>query len=693
MLEVFVCEKPIQAENIGKALSKSLKRKDGYYEGVDGRIYTYALGHLVETKKPEEINPNWGWGGDISHLPFFIQDIPLKLKEKDGIKKQFEVIVNWMKKADIIVNATDAGREGQHIFMKIYKMSNIKGKKIKRLWARDQSESGIKKAYAAMKDNEDYAGMTLAGQLREESDLLIGLNATQLATKLSGSKHVISFGRVQTPTLAMIVKRDETIENFKSVKHYNIVAPTNLKDEEGKKKVFEMKLEKDEKLTKDQAMERLKGLSVANRTHYNLETQTVKEKPKNLFSLTTLQMHMNGKYGFTAKKTLVVLQALYEKHKLVTYPRTEAEHLASDEDLPAILSAHKDHEFLREVVANGWKMEPSFIDPSKVTDHEAIIPTTKNATGVDLSEDEKTLYREIMLRFAQSFYPEAVYTKYTATFQDGEETFQTGEKVLIEPGFLVLEGKKPGTARLESLQLEDIGDYEIREKETQPPKRYTEKSLLEDMKNAAKLVERKEDKAVLKKVEGIGTPATRSEIIELLKTRKFIEEKGKHLVSTPLGRELIHMMPDDFSLYSALLTADFETKLSMIENQTLTKQEYYDQLKVLIETITKEIRANMKPIQFAASEQKEAICQCPQCGKPVYENSKAYSCSGFKEGCKITVWKNGLERFGKKKISKTEAKKLLEGKIIKVKLKSKSGNPYEKEVRYNPEKQWIEFIK
>ncbi|TKH19156.1 DNA topoisomerase III [Bacillus wiedmannii] len=688
MKELFVCEKPSQAEDYAKALSGGSTRKNGYYEGNDGRIYTYAFGHLVECVNPDQINPDFGWKGDPSTLPFFLRDIPLQVKDDAGVRKQYKIVVDLMKQAELIYCSTDAGREGQHIFSKIFKKGNIGNKKVMRLWVRDQTESGIKKAFQEAKDNSEYAGLVLAGKLREESDMLIGLNATQLLTKLSKSSSVLSLGRVQTPTLAMIVKRDYIIENFKKIKHFTIVAPVmNLGKDSTK--LFEMVLEKDEQLTQGDAQARLDVLG--NRTGYSVKSERVKEKPRKLFSLTSLQVYMNKKVGWSASKTLEVLQKLYDK-KFVSYPRTSSEYLANDEELPGLLACHSSNEWVKSIIDNGWEIEQTFVDPSKVSDHEAVIITTEKPSN--LVSDERKLYDEIFLRFVSAFYPPAVFEKVTASFQDGPETFKSTEKVLREQGWLVLENKEVQESVLRTTTLDIIGDYSLKEKETKPPARYSEGTILEDMEKAGKYVESKESKAILKAAEGVGTPATRAQILETLKKRNFIEEKGKHLISTKLGRTVIMMMPPSFCLYSAELTAEFETSLAQIERNEKTEQEFYDDLESLIGRIAAEIRANIKNVQGAvkAATAREVIAKCPKCGKPIYENTKSFSCSGYKEGCKVSLWKNGLEKLGKKNITKNEAAKLLSGQVIKVKLKSaNSGNTYSKEVRFNKEKCWVEF--
>lgn len=683
MKEVFVCEKPSVARDLAKTLSGGYKEIGGHYQGNDGRIYVSAFGHLVTCVKPEEMNSNWGWKGDISHLPFFIKDIPRKVIDDTGIKKQYKIIVDQMKQADVIVIATDAGREGEHIFRNIYKLAGI-NKPLKRLWVQDSTDSGILKAYENMKDGQDYEGLAEAGKLREESDLLIGLNATQLATKVTGNQKVLSLGRVQTPTLAMIVKRDLSIENFSKEVFYTVIAP--IKDGKG---AFELKLDKDERLDKNHANTILNMLG--NRTGWKIDKEIKKEKPKELFDLTTLQEYMNKKHKWGAKKTLTVTQKLYES-KFVTYPRTDSTYIASDENLPGILEKHQDNDLVNHILTEGYKIEKTFVNPSKVNDHEAITITT-NANTKNLEGDQKLLYNEIFTRFIAAFYPYAFKEITTLSFNDGEYRFDTKDSRYIELGWRSLyDEEKKSEDTLSNVTLDDILDYELKEKATTPPKYYTEGSLINDMKNAGKFLLDKDERKMLSVVQGIGTVATRAEIIEKLYQREFIMNKNGKIMSTALGRELINMMPDDFSLYNVKLTAFFETLLASIEKGELSTEVFYEELEGMINKMAKEIRKNAKQLSSGKKE-KEVIAKCPNCGRPMYENQKGYSCSGYKEGCSTTLWKNGLEKLGKKNISKTEAQKLLSGKKVNVALKSKAGNKYKKVVTFNTKTNWIEVVK
>lgn len=679
MKELFVCEKPSVARDLASAISGGYKEGEGHYIGKDGKLYTFAFGHLVTCVKPDSLNEDWGWKGDVNKLPFFIKDIPLTVIDNPGVKKQYKIVTQLMKQADLIYVATDAGREGEHIFRKIYKLSGIQ-KPFKRLWIQDMTNEGFNKAFNNAKDGTEYEGLAHAGKLREESDLLIGINGTMLLTKLSKSPKLLSLGRVQTPTLAMVVNRDKTIENFSKVVHYSIAAA----DKNGSK--FELVLDKDTQLTKDAAQSILNSLG--NRSFFDITTKKKIEKPEKLFDLTELQKYMNEKFKWSADHTLTITQSLYEK-KYVTYPRTGSRYIANDAELPALLEKHSEHEKVRKVIREGFKIESSFVDPSKVTDHEAIIITSKVASG--LTGDEATLYDVIFTRFLAAFYPYAVKEEITATFMDQEYTFKSKETILVDLGWRELYGESLQEAVLKHTSLDEIGEYKLIEKETKPPKRYTEGTLLHDMQHAAKFLNDVGEKKLLKSVEGIGTPATRASIIELLVKRGFVEKKKNQIISTTLGRELIGMMPEDFSLYSVKLTAYFETMLAQVEHGELQEKTFYEELEGLVKRTAEEIKGNVKALSIAAAPEKEVIAHCPRCKKPMYENNKGYSCSGFKDGCKVTLWKNGLEKLGKKTITKNEAAKLLSGKKVRVTLKSKQNKSYKKEVVFNIDKGWIEF--
>ncbi|SEO06755.1 DNA topoisomerase-3 [Terribacillus saccharophilus] len=678
MSQLFVCEKPSVASDLAMAISGGYEKAQGYLIGKDGKIFTYAFGHLVSCVSPETINEDWGWRGNVHKLPFFKKNIPLAVIDNPEVKKQYNVVVSLMKKADLIYIATDAGREGEHIFRKIYSLSGVK-KPLKRLWIQDMTQEGLQKAFHNVKDGSEYDGLAMAAKLREESDLMIGMNATMMVTKLSKSPKVLSLGRVQTPTLAMVVSRDKTIENFSKVVHYTIAA-MDKNDEK-----YELVLDKDTHLPKGEAQIILDSLS--NRINFTITSNLKDEKPQKLFSLTELQKHMNKKYKWGAEHTLNTTQKLYEK-KVVTYPRTNSQYIANGSELPALLQKHTGNEVVDTIVSEGYEMEASFINPEKVTDHEAIIITSKVAEN--LAGDEAILYDVIRTRFLAAFYPYAQKEETVATFQDGEHTFKAKESVLVTLGWKALYGEALQEASLKHTDLSDVGEYMLVEKETKPPQRYTEGTLLNDMEHAAKFLEGTADKQVIRTVEGIGTSATRAAIIEKLVERGFIEKNKNQIISTALGRELIGMMPSDFSLYSVQLTAFFESMLAQIEQNELSPTVFYEELEGLLQQTAREIKGNVKTLASAKPATKEVIVECPKCKKPIYENSKGYSCSGYKEGCKITVWKNGLAKLGKSNITKNEATKLLSGKVVKVTLKSKRGS-WKAEVRHNTENNWIEF--
>ncbi|MGL5914805.1 MAG: DNA topoisomerase, partial [Culicoidibacterales bacterium] len=363
-----------------------------------------------------------------------------------------------------------------------------------------------------------------------------------------------------------------------------------------------------------------------------------------------------------------------------------------------------------EIIANGYQMRPAFINPKKVTDHDALIPTGKVAGN--LSGSEQAVFEIIRTRFFAAFYPNAKKAKVTAQFQKGTENFCATQVTITELGWLKLYGKIIEDNQLAVYTPEQVLPLERKEIVTQPKKPYNDSSLLGDMKNAAKFISDDPTLAKMLKTtdaQGIGTPATRAAIIEALIQRELVMRQGKQLQPTPKGIELIQALPDNFALCSPKMTAVWETLLAEVEAQTLPAEAFYEQLYTGIQEFIAEL-AQIQPLAAAyqrqmggrkkaetgeattktlASSDRQAICQCPKCGQPVYENEKAYSCSGYKTGCKVTVWKNGLEKLGKKAITKTEAKQLLQGKSPKVKLKSKAGKAYEAHAIWNPTNNWI----
>lgn len=678
-MKMFFCEKPSQAQTVAEVLSASYTKKDGYLLGDEGNVYTYAFGHITSLVTPETINENFSWKGDLSQFPFMVKHIPIHLNNDSGCKKQYGVIKSLFEQCSEIVVATDAGREGEHIFRTVYDLAKCK-KPFARMWMQDMTPTGVNKAYNERKSGTEYDSLALAARLRAEADWIIGMNGTIYAARYLNTK--LSLGRVQTPTLWMIVNRELEITNFTSKTYYSLTSPTNIE-----KVNFDLKREESVELTQNEANLLIQELQHIAPTDFSIEEKQSKEAPQKLFDLTELQKTCNKEFGFTASDTLAIAQSLYEK-KLTTYPRTSSQYLASDEGLKEKLEALG----ATEILNNNWSIQSSFVNPAKVTDHDALIVTGLAPKG-DLSENEMKVYELVKQRFLSAFYPSATKLTVSATFKKGQELFNAQQTVVTELGWMKLYGKQTETAQLASFTANDIQPLQTKEIVTQPKKRYNDSTLLNDMKNAAKFISDDPELSKMLKntdAQGIGTPATRASIIEGLLLRELIQRKGKLLVPTDKGIELVKKFGDDFILFSPKLTAIWETNLELITANETTEEAFY---ALIADNLNNMIRQINQATKFESTlPERESIAKCPKCQKDIFENPKGYSCSGYKEGCKVTVWKNGLEKMGKKSITKKEAKALLEGKTPTVKLLSKAGKPYEAPVKYNPENNYLNVI-
>lgn len=670
-MELFICEKPSQAQALATELSPSFEKEDGYYKGNDEKIYTYAFGHLAQLVAPESMNSDFSWKGELNHFPHMYENIPYELSNDSGKKKQFKTIVELMKKADELIVATDAGREGEHIFRIIYQLSK-ENKPFTRMWLRDMTGAGISKAYSERKAGTEYDTLAKSAQLRAEADYLIGMNMTMYASRKLNAR--FSLGRVQTPTLAMIVNREMVIANFKKETSYSAICG-------------DFELMSDDVYTQEQVQRIIAACEQSENSMVVVETKEVKEAPPKLFDLTELQKVANKEFGLTASETLALAQKLYEK-KVLSYPRTSSQYLASDEGLVERAVALG----FSQIEERGLTMTPNFVNPHKVTDHEAIIPT---GTFTDLSESEKQIFDLVVHRFISAFYPSALKAKHTATFTNAEHMFKATETTVVELGYLELSKEEQNrTSELLGLEGQVVAEaFEIKEKESKPPKRYTDSSLLSDMKNASKFIEDSELAKTMKSSEaqGIGTPATRASIIENLISKELVSRTNKQIMPTEKGLKLIlELNKADFALVSPKLTAELETLLEAIMSGETTSSTVYKYIDQFLKTAVSQINV----IQPFEAEHKviETVCKCPSCGNEIIEREKSYSCNGYKEGCKVAIWKNGMDRFGKKKITVKEAQALLEGKQPKMKLLSKAGKPYEAPVRWNPENNYLNII-
>ncbi|MBP5527463.1 MAG: DNA topoisomerase 3 [Bacteroidales bacterium] len=591
---VCIAEKPSVAREIAKVLGADSKH-EGYLEG-NGYQVTWTYGHLCTLKEPQDYTDYWKrWS--LSSLPMIPPRFGIKLIENDTYKKQFAVIEKLMQAADGIINCGDAGQEGELI--QRWVMQKAKATcPVQRLWVSSLTEEAIREAFAALKPQDEYQSLYEAGLCRAIGDWLLGMNATRLYTLRfrQDPKQVLSIGRVQTPTLAMIVKRHFEIKNFKPEKYwilstiYRNVVFTSTKG----------KIKKPEE--GQAAMEAIRGKDFAVA---DIQQKAGTEAPPRLFDLTSLQVECNKKYSFSADDTLKHIQSLYEK-KLTTYPRVDTTYLSDDvyAKCPGILQGLVPYApLVQPLMGKKLKKSKKVFDSSKVTDHHAIIPTGMNPQNVSLSLDEKRVYDLVTRRFIAVFYPDCKFSTTTVLGEVEEVEFKATGKQILEEGWRVVFGGKPDQSDeqeksdqsddkeqvLPKFEQGEHGPHEptLAEKQTTPPKPYTEATLLRAMETAGKMVDNEELRDALK-ANGIGRPSTRAAIIETLYKRQYISKVRKSLEPTPTGIALIGVIQEEL-LKSAELTGQWEKKLRDIEAHKYSAVQFIDELKQMTAQIVQEV--------------------------------------------------------------------------------------------------------
>ena len=578
---VCIAEKPSVAREIAKVLGAN-SQHDGYLEG-NGYQVTWTYGHLCTLKEPQDYTDYWKrWS--LSALPMIPPRFGIKLIENDTYKKQFAVIERLMQAADGIINCGDAGQEGELI--QRWVMQKAKATcPVQRLWVSSLTEEAIREAFAALKPQDDYQSLYEAGLCRAIGDWLLGMNATRLYTlRFAQAKgQVLSIGRVQTPTLAMIVRRYFEIKDFKPEKYwilstvYRDVTFTSVKG----------KIKKPEE--GQAAMDAIRGKDF---TVTDIQQKAGTEAPPRLFDLTSLQVECNKKYSFSADDTLKYIQSLYEK-KLTTYPRVDTTYLSDDvyAKCPQILQGIVPYAALvQPLMGKRLKKSKKVFDSSKVTDHHAIIPTGQNPQNVSLTLDEKRVYDMVTRRFIAVFYPDCKFSTTTVLGEVESVEFKATGKQILDEGWRVVFGGKTDQSdesdksddkeqTLPKFEQGEHGPHEpsLTEKQTTPPKPYTEATLLRAMETAGKTVDNEELRDALK-ANGIGRPSTRAAIIETLYKRQYISKVRKSLEPTPTGIALIGVIQEEL-LKSAELTGQWEKKLRDIEAHKYSAAQFIDELK------------------------------------------------------------------------------------------------------------------
>jgi len=703
---LVIAEKPSVARDLADALPGTFENNDSYLESED-TVITFAVGHLVELTDPEDYDERFKkWR--MADLPIVPEEFRLRARDKKA-EKQLKVIHKLLKRDDVdrVVNACDAGREGELIFAYIYETSGV-DKPVDRLWISSMTKAAIKDGFEKLRPGDQLRPLEAAARSRSEADWLVGMNATRAAT-IRGRAWVggvVSLGRVQTPTLALMVKREREIQAFVPEPYWLVHAQFDPRYEG-------LWFEGEETRLKDgkRAEEIAAKVSGASGVVESVERKEQSERAPLLYDLTSLQRDANRRFGFSARRTLQAAQSLYEDKKAITYPRTNSRWLSGDlvsqlKPTAATLQPIAEYADAAKYVL-GLQQLPlgRVVNDSKVSDHHAIIPTDVEH-GLDrFSPDERRIFDLVARRFLAVFHPPARYARTTVITLVEDERFRSRGKITLEPGWRGVYGLESDEDRKARQQEEDsenesaelppleqgqqvkCASAEVEAKETKPPPRYTEATLLSAMETAGKLIDDEELREAMKE-SGLGTPATRAETIETLIRREYIERAGKDLTPTPKGLQVISML-EEHPLTSPELTGDWEKRLTDIERGA-------DQRGAFIKDIEDFTRATVEKIAALDKEklrpERVELGPCPRCGAEtgeiIRENSKAYGCTSWKSreepGCGFVIWK----RVAGRTLTPEIARQLLEeGKTKEVisGFRSRAGKPFRARLVLNGE--------
>jgi DNA topoisomerase III len=670
---LIIAEKPSVGRDIAKVL-KCTSKSDGYLFS-EKYIVSWAIGHLVTLFQPEDYDSNLKkWNKNT--LPIFPSQIKLKAVPKT--KKQLSILKTLMNSKDVdsLICATDSGREGELIFRYIYSITKCK-KPFKRLWISSMTDTAIKEGFKNIKDGHLYDNLYYSAKCRSEADWLVGINASRAYTIKYNT--LISIGRVQTPTLAIIVNKQKEIDSFKPQNYFEVKG--NFGNFFGlwcDPKKHDTKI-----LDKSLASTIVSDVKNKTGTISNISKEEKKQPPGLLYDLTELQRDCNKKFGFSAKKTLSLAQDLYEKNKLITYPRTDSRYLSLDivEKLNIKinnLNIDPYKPFVSYIKGlNKLPITKRIVDDSKVSDHHAIIPTDSKINISSLSADSFKVYDLIVRKFLSVFYPPYIYeiTKIITTID--KHNFLTKGTTVKQLGFMEL--LKPEKLKDEIIlpkvsinQKFNLMEVEILTKETKPPKPYTEGTLLSAMENAGKFIEDEVLKEKLKD-SALGTPATRASTIERLIEVGYITRNGKSIAPTQKGTTLISILPSQIS--SPETTGKWERGLTSIAKGTMEKDKFNQSIQKFVNFIVHSSENSPSDISFPLENKKyskypsKAIGTCPKCSSgSILENSKAFYCSNWKNSCKFSIWKNSVDDYGVNLTPSIIKKLLIDKKAVNIKL-------------------------
>jgi DNA topoisomerase III len=692
---LLVAEKPSVGQDLARVLPGPFQKKEGYLEGPD-HVITWAVGHLVQLAEPEAYDSKYkSWR--MADLPIVPDRFKLTVRDERS-RKQMTVVTKQLGREDVgeVVNACDAGREGELIFAYLYEKARGR-KPVKRLWLNSMTSAAMKSALAALRPAQEFERLEQAARSRSEADWVVGMNATRAATiRLRSSfDGAVSLGRVQTPTLAIVARREEEIRAFEPEPYWLVDAtfaagPNGLGDGQaasGERTYvghFQAPAASPGRTrgprigTEEEALAIVSACGGRPGTITKLEKKEQREKAPMLYDLTTLQREANNRYGFSAKRTLAAAQRLYEEHKALTYPRTSSRYLTSDmvdeiKPIAELVGKHPEYRRGAEYVT-GLDVLPlaRVVNDEKVTDHHAIIPTRSEHDLERMGSDDRRIYDMAARRFLAVFHPEAVFenTRVETTVasaaagessgsaEDGdspiEHVFRTRGKLLLVPGWrgvydeVAADAKAEGEVRAEEdedaeQQLPRLAQdervqtraIESVRKETKPPRRYSDSSLLGAMETAGKLVDDDELREAMKD-SGIGTPATRAAIIERLITVGYLERDGRALVATEKGLNVIRLL-NEHALTSPGLTGSWEQRLGKIERGEDSRNQFMSDIAGFAQETVKELDETLKDVRIPRAR----LGPCPVCGHEIVENRKGYSCWSREDpGCGFVIWKS-----------------------------------------------------
>ena len=714
-MKLVIAEKPSVARDIANVLG-AVQKRNGYLEG-NGYLVTWCIGHLVQLANPEEYDETLRrWKMDT--LP--IMPAEFRYEIVASTKSQFQIVQQLISRSEEIICATDAGREGQLIFEYVLRLSRPpENCIIRRLWISSMTDEAIREGFASLKDNEQYQRLYQSARCRSEADWLVGINFTRLFTIRYGTK--LTVGRVQTPTLALIVERQQAIENFQSAPYYQ------LQGHFGSIRALWHRGTVNRIEQKEEALKLQRELTGMDGTVTKLDTSRKNEDRPLLFDLTELQREANRRFGYTAQETLSIAQSLYEKHKFITYPRTDSRYLTTDmkpqipQLLKKIASVYPESvPFIQQIASKKLPLDKRIINDAKVSDHHAIIVTGNihQYQPQKLTPKENNVLKLIMIRMIAALSGKKVYdeTKLEITLDNQKDIFKATGRIIIDEGWTLVErtlSVKPA-AQQDEAKAEDKEDKEddqqiltgialnqrvhldkinILEKKTTPPKPYTEATLLTAMEKASREIDDKSLKESMKG-KGLGTPATRAGIIEKLITVGYVERRKKNLYPTQQGIMFIQLVPE--SIRQVEMTAQWELQLQEICDGKGNPEQFMQEIRqYVIQTVSE--NNSLENVQAVSRKGtlRRVVGKCPKCGQNVIESDKSFYCDGFRmeHKCNFSLWKNNkyLQARGITLTADMAAELLSTGKMQVNNLTSKAGKQYNAIFYMEPGEQYVNF--